>query len=219
MEIVNAAVWLLTEIGVLLMFFRLYKRKKSRDEKTEVLIYGKKEIIQGTVCSAIAVMAGVIVAGSIGFWTDSLKLLIAFAGLSAAAIIDYKIQLIPNVLVLAMMAARLVVFIPEFILRRDEIISIMIGSILSAVIIFVVLLILSFLSREGIGMGDVKIFTATGFCCGVYAVLNTMLMALILCVLVSLGLIAMKKKKLKDKIPFGPFIFIGYLVTLILGAY
>lgn len=178
--------------------------------------------IKWMLAAGMGIMAGIsgaFVFESAASKLDMIKVFLAFAGLSAAAIVDYKVKLIPNLIVGIMLCTRVVLLIPEFILRREEFAKILGNSVLSAVIVFAILFILSVVSKNGIGMGDVKILTALGFLTSLYSVLNTMIGALVLCVLMSMALILAKKKKMKDKIPFGPFLFLGYCAALVLGAY
>lgn len=179
----------------------------------------RKEIIEIGIFILLAGIISYVVSGNVNSYIDLVKLIIGYIGLSIAASIDYRVKLIPNVIVLALMGSRILLVIFEYIFEREEWIYSIGSSLLSAVIVFVVLFILSVISKSGLGMGDVKLLTALAFLCGIYSVLNTMIVALIICVLVAMVLVLSKKKKMKDKIPFGPFLLIGYIITMCLGAY
>ncbi|MGN0352883.1 MAG: prepilin peptidase [Roseburia sp.] len=197
-----------------------YDEKKEKNTKDfDIDLLEKKNIIIIILFSAVAGICGYFTYNNVVSYWDIIKLLIAYIGISVATIIDYKVQLIPNYLVLIMCVARFMLMICELCFRREEAKYLILGSFISAILVFVILFILSIISKNGIGMGDVKILTAMSFLCGIYCVLNTMIGALLICVLVSMGLILSKKKSIKDKIPFGPFIYLGYVIVIFLGAY
>ena len=178
-----------------------------------------KEIIEIGMFTLLSCVISYVVSGNIDSYIDLVKLIVGYIGLSIAASIDYRVKLIPNVIVLALMGIRILLVIFEYIFEREDWVYSIGSSLLGAVIVFVVLFILSVISKSGLGMGDVKLLTALAFLCGIYAVLNTMIAALIICVLVAMVLVLSKKKKMKDKIPFGPFLLVGYIITMFLGAY
>lgn len=74
------------------------------------------------------------------------------------------------------------------------------------------------LSREKwMGMGDILLGVLMGVFLGMPSVLVGLFFAFILGSLVGLILIAAKKKKLKDAVPFGPFLVAGTLIALFWG--
>lgn len=147
-----------------------------------------------------------------------LAILTVLAGMSSAAIIDLKEKRIPNYIILVMALLQVLLTVAKLVIYTENWREILISSVLNPVIVFIVLLLLARLSKDGIGMGDVKLLTVMAFICGAYHVLNTMVFALLSCVLVAMILIFIKKKKTKDKIAFAPFIYIGFCVTLLLGV-
>ena len=76
-----------------------------------------------------------------------------------------------------------------------------------------------FISGHGIGMGDIKILSALGLMAGVYTICSTIFFAVVTCTLFSVVLLIFFKKKFKDAVPFGPFIFLGYVVSIVLAIY
>jgi leader peptidase (prepilin peptidase)/N-methyltransferase len=150
---------------------------------------------------------------------DAFKLMIAFVCISSIAITDYKERIIPNIIPIAMIAARIAFFIIEFFSRNDDFFSLLVGSLVGGGIPFIVLYVLSMLTHGGLGLGDVKLFGALGFLCGLYAVVCTLFYALVACVVVSVVLLVLRKKGMKDKLAFGPFILAGFFFALILGTF
>ena len=152
-------------------------------------------------------------------WFAIIKLLAMFAVFATAATVDFLIRKIPNVLVLAVLVIRVILLIPEIICKPEQWIHMITGSVISVLGVFFVLLLLSRLSRGGLGMGDVKLITAQAFLCGLYSVINTLMFALVSCVIVAIILVLLSKKGMKDAIAFGPFLYIGYIISLFLGAF
>ena len=72
------------------------------------------------------------------------------------------------------------------------------------------------LTKDGIGMGDVKIIAAMAWILGLFDTLIVVLFALLICAGVSVVLLARKKKDKSDAVPFGPFLFLGYILMLLL---
>ena len=72
------------------------------------------------------------------------------------------------------------------------------------------------MTHNGLGMGDVKLISATAWLLGLTITLFSVLFGLILCALIAIGLMLTKRKNKADLIPFGPFIFGGYVLLLLL---
>ena len=79
------------------------------------------------------------------------------------------------------------------------------------------LLLLSFISREGIGYGDGLIILAAGPALGFYDLLTTLMTAIILSGLFSGILLIFKKAKRNTRIAFAPFLAVGCAVATALG--
>ena len=81
-----------------------------------------------------------------------------------------------------------------------------------------IFLALVLISREKwMGWGDVKIAVFMGLLLGLYKVLLALFLAFLVGAIVSLVLIALKKKKLKSEIPFGPFLALSAFFSLFWG--
>lgn len=170
------------------------------------------------VCSLLAGASGFFVSRYTATLFESVRLGVMMLGVTAAALTDFYIYLIPNVFLLYTCGARLVIFLVELLSGRPDWKASILNSIIGGVAAFVVLMLFSIITRHGIGMGDVKLMSVIGFLGGVYTALNTLTYGLVLCVLCSAVLLLHKRKGLKDKIPFGPFICGGYILTLCFGA-
>lgn len=82
------------------------------------------------------------------------------------------------------------------------------------------LAILVIISREKwMGMGDVIIGSAMGAMLGYPLAISFIFIAFILGSLVGMVLIALKRKKIKDAVPFAPFLVLSALINLFIGQY
>lgn len=135
--------------------------------------------------------------------------------LLAAMVIDSKTCLIPNVLILSSLGMGSLILGLEFVFVREDFFGSLIMSLSGLICCVVLFYVLSVLTKDGLGMGDVKLISGIGFLLGFAVTLMLVLCSLILCVLVSIVLVFGKKKNKNDKIPFGPFLFFGYIVMFL----
>ena len=69
------------------------------------------------------------------------------------------------------------------------------------------------------GWGDVKLGSFLGLILGYPLILITIMSSVVVGAIYGLALMAFGKKKLKDPIPFGPFLVIGALIAIFAGRY
>jgi prepilin signal peptidase PulO-like enzyme (type II secretory pathway) len=73
------------------------------------------------------------------------------------------------------------------------------------------------ISKGGMGWGDVKMAALIGIATGFPLVLAALLLAVVLGGLISSVLILIKAKNRKQSIPFGPFLSLATIATLLWG--
>ena len=83
---------------------------------------------------------------------------------------------------------------------------------------FVVFLLIAVVSRGGMGFGDVKLAALIGLVTGFPLVIVALIMGMILGGLVAVVLLGFKIKKRKEAMPFGPFLAVAAIVTLLWGS-
>ncbi|MFT9487653.1 A24 family peptidase [Tepidibacillus infernus] len=128
----------------------------------------------------------------------------------AATLSDLKYQVIPNRITYFGIALFLIL---RFWIHPLSIWNYWIGAVLGGGL----LLLIAILSRGGMGGGDIKLFFLIGLVLGwqntlLALFLSTGIGAVIGGILMLLGVV-----KQKQLIPFGPFIFIGTMITYFLG--
>ena len=91
-------------------------------------------------------------------------------------------------------------------------------SALGGAIGFVVFLLIVVLSRGGMGWGDVKLAALIGLATGFPLVFVAIIMAAILGGIVAVALMIARRRKRREAIPFGPFLSVAAMVTLLWGT-
>lgn len=150
-------------------------------------------------------------------WINASKILLALSVLNIVSITDVILYKIPNLCVVILLVGRCLSLIPELICSDGTFFIGMINSLLAGSVCLLFLLVLSKMTNGGIGYGDVKLFGALGFLGGVYAVIYTLVLSFFLCAIASSIFLISGKKGLRDGLPMGPFIFLGFAATMILG--
>jgi len=129
--------------------------------------------------------------------------------------IDFEHGLILNKIVYPSMVAALIINLvfSVLFLEWQIIVNALIGGVSGFIIFFLIVLI----SRGGMGFGDVKLAGLIGIALGWKSGLVGILIGVILGGLVAIILLALKIKRRKQAIPFGPFLSIGAIVALLYG--
>lgn len=179
----------------------------------------KWSIIMVALLDAAMIVSAVIVYTNVVNLINFVKLMTLWVVIAGSAVIDMKKRIIPNVLLLAGLAVRVVIYILEYILYPEVFRAILISDGLGFLVGFGVFFISAVITRGAIGFGDVKLFGLIGLTTGFICTYATMLYCLLASTAVSVVLMILRKKGRKDSIPFGPCVMIGYFITLILSNY
>lgn len=146
---------------------------------------------------------------------DFLFLSLISSALIAITVIDLKEQIIPDSLVISVLVLSI---LHKTLLYFFEGIPFPIkDSLLGLVIAGGLFLLIVLVSRGGMGGGDVTLIGALGFVLGLRGILLVIFLSFLLGSLISVFLLATKIKSRKDPIPFGPFIVLGFWITLFIG--
>lgn len=91
-------------------------------------------------------------------------------------------------------------------------------AVLAGVVAALMFLSLHLFTRgKGMGLGDVKFVLVMGWLLGWSRTIVGLLMAFVLGAVVGIGLLATKKKQMKQPVPFGPFLVVGTVLALVWG--
>lgn len=146
------------------------------------------------------------------------KLGLCYFAVLAAAVIDYKLRIIPNYIPIALLGAWALIFLYEWVFL-DRAGQELVFSLLGCALCGFILLIANKFSHGGIGGGDIKLLSCVGLMCGAYTVFSTLLLALICCCIWTLVGVLRRKITLKNSVPFGPFIYLGYVLMCLMTLY
>jgi len=83
---------------------------------------------------------------------------------------------------------------------------------------FAILFLIAILSRGGMGWGDVKLAALIGLATSFPMVFVSLIMGAILGGIVAVALVIAKKRKRRQTIPFGPFLAVTAMVTMLWGS-
>jgi leader peptidase (prepilin peptidase) / N-methyltransferase len=151
------------------------------------------------------------------FWQKGLSVdfaVIAFFSLIFILIglLDYKTQVVYNAVIWPAIGIALLVtafILPQGIVNGLE------GAGLGAGIILIPFLITR---GRGMGFGDVEIAILIGLLTGFFQVVVPIMLGIILGGIAAIILLALRIKKRKDAIPFGPFLSLATIVSLMWGS-
>jgi prepilin signal peptidase PulO-like enzyme (type II secretory pathway) len=83
---------------------------------------------------------------------------------------------------------------------------------------FALFLLIAIVSRGGMGWGDVKLAALIGLATGFPLVFVAIVIAAISGGIVAIALMIAKKGKRREAIPFGPFLSLATMITLLWGS-
>ena len=131
------------------------------------------------------------------------------------SMMDIISRRLPNVLTSALFVLSAIIISISGIV--DHASSRVISSFIDSLVLSISFLIVSFATRGGMGMGDVKLSAGIGLIAGFYGTQTLFLstfLSFILGALVGVALLLLRKGNLKTTLPFGPFMIIGQLVAM-----
>ena len=193
--------------GILLRKAAMYAiASRQRNSPSAALLYGGNA---EAAWAAVNGMAWLIAYFLFGFSLRMLEVLYALSACMVLTSVDLYIRRIPNRALALLFLGAL-----AFLYARNDWASLgshLLGAMLGAAIFVVPVLI-----ERQVGMGDVKLAAAIGFYLGALPALAMLLVMSIL--LLGYGTYALlaKKRSLKSIIALGPYMSIGFIITLAL---
>jgi len=126
---------------------------------------------------------------------------------------DLKYHLISDYILLTLFVLSIIYHLLSIIS-----ISLFIYFFISSLIVALPIFLIYYISHErAMGLGDVYLSAIMGFLLGWKAGFVALYIAFVTGAIIGMVLILLKKKKIKSKVPFGPFIVIGTVVMLFWG--
>jgi len=141
-----------------------------------------------------------------------LPLLIVIALGGKLAVVDYQTHRLPNRLVSWLTVTQLVAL--TFLWQPEKLQA----ALLTALATTVTYILLYLISRGSLGMGDVKFSFPLGLTVGWYAPSNwllTILLTFVLAGLVSITEVILKRKTLKSRFAFGPYMYLTSILVIL----
>ena len=130
---------------------------------------------------------------------------------------DRRAHRIPNRWLLALCILRLILLAGEIFSWPGLWLEFLIHSFGGAFACLLLMLLAYFLSREKICLGDVKLLAVMGFYLGFALSYSVLLISLLLAAAWGIWNVWKKRVKMKDYIPFAPFLLAGLAAALGLG--
>jgi leader peptidase (prepilin peptidase)/N-methyltransferase len=176
---------------------------------------GSKISIQYPVVEFLTGLIYLIIYLIYGLSIQSLVYIILSSALIIIAFIDLQEQIIPDVISLPGIVVGLIL---SFIVPYISFINSVLGALVGGGIILIIAWVGSkIFKKEAMGGGDVKLTAMIGAFLGWRYTLISLFWGFFLGALIGIILIMTKIKKREDAIPFGPFIALGSIITLLWG--
>ena len=146
---------------------------------------------------------------------DLVKFMILTPMLLSAFVIDYRLQIIPNRLNLAIFEVGIVFAFLYGLSDVSITIKMLIGMLIGGGIFLLITLVGGiFYGKEAMGFGDVKLMGALGLFFGQYNIIAVTLVSFLIGAILSVILLVSKIKKSDEYIQFGPFIVIAAFISM-----
>ncbi|GAG72538.1 unnamed protein product [marine sediment metagenome] len=150
-----------------------------------------------------------------GFSIQSLIYIILSSALIIIAFIDLNKQIVPDVISLPGIGAGLILsFFVPYISFINSVLGVVIGG---GIILIIGLAGTAIFKKEAMGGGDVKLAAMIGAFLGWRYIIISLFLGFFLGALAGIFLVLSKIKSKEDMVPFGPFIVLGSLITLLWG--
>ncbi len=144
--------------------------------------------------------------------------IVLFSALLVIGHIDKEQMIIPDAIIRTLFSIRIITLAIEMLLDKDNAFWILGSAVMGLIYGTVIFLIVRIFAREGIGLGDVKLFAVIGFFVGNKTILWLMLSSFLIAMVSGLIKVAKKELSMKDAVSFGPYITAGSILIMLLGV-
>ena len=194
---------------------KLYHSERS--EQADAALSKRRVCLLSVSCTILgALSAGRILLFSTDIF-QKLRLLCALVALTGAACNDFREKRIPNIFPLLCALLALGTHTAAFFCGADGETAEFFGSLAASLCAGLCFLLTSFLTKQGIGMGDVKLICSLALACGVFMFCRTLFFGMVLVAVTAAVLLLLRKKTLSDNLPFAPFLYLGFIAAVLTG--
>jgi len=144
-----------------------------------------------------------------GITLSALRSMVLFSVIVPATVIDLRYKIIPDKLNLA----GFILSIPLIFESKEVFFSSVTGFFEGGGLLFVIALV----SRGGMGGGDIKLAAVLGLLLGWKHLLVALFLSFVAGSVASLTMLVFKLARLKEPIPFGPYLAIGSVAAALVG--
>ena len=175
----------------------------------------KKEIIFFIVTLILSLLINNGLVYLLDFNVTTIIYMLAVPLFITAAAIDFKQQLIPDVVDIFLGVLGLI----NLLFNLNNCVSLTLGALFGGLSF----LLLGFIAKvvykkEGMGLGDVKLMAAIGLIVGLKNIVTISLFSFFIAAAYAIVLLIFKAKSLQEYIAFGPFIVIATLLVMLFGS-
>lgn len=142
-----------------------------------------------------------------------IKIMVFLLLLIRMAWIDYKEYIIPRKYLYGACGTRSTIAALELFLYRSEALRWMVQEITTSIVVLCLFFWMRYLSREGIGMGDVKLVGVMSLFLGFPLTVKALFYAVVIAFFQGIFYRLLFRKR---KIPFVPALFMGTIVAILL---
>ena len=192
-----------------------YKKVFSKDFFTVYL----KNCRPKYILIILVMVAYVALLYHFGFSMNLLKYSFLIPALLSAFCIDLKLQIIPNRLTLTIFEFGLIFTFLNALSMVNGGLYVLANNILGMIVGAGIFLMITFIGgliagKEAMGFGDVKLMGALGLFFGWISIILISVMSFLLAAIVSIGILILRRKKMNEYIPFGPFIVASSFISI-----
>lgn len=189
---------------------------KNDDENIKKIELKSKSIYM--LVSFIVISSGITAYSILTYvpdWLNISKMLFMLVIVSTSACFDLREHRIPNIFTGVLFLFGVGVLVVGFIISQDGALSYVISGVFACAGCTVALIVVSFFTKQGIGAGDIKLLAAMAITGGVALICGVMFFSVIYCAICAIVLLVTKKQTRKDALPFGPFIYLGFITSIL----
>ena len=139
--------------------------------------------------------------------------------LMIATYYDYKEFRIPNKLIIQGIVLWIGITLFEVATCKEVWLANLITEVIVSLAFLIVCVLCVVIVKNGIGMGDIKLFMLMGLIEGMDGAVSAVFVSMIIIFFASIIMLIAKKKSKKDVLPFAPYILMGTVLSIFTSGY